>query len=78
MPQIVTSLLKRGDSELFEILFCLSADIKEVLKWRPAIGQLFPYLCTVRAGDRAAEFKQRCDGLEISGVRLRRTRSFRR
>jgi integrase len=28
------------------------------------------YLCTVRAGDRATEFKQRCDGLGISGVSL--------
>lgn len=33
-------------------------------------GPLFPYLCTVRAGDRATEFKQRCDGLGISGVSL--------
>jgi integrase len=40
------------------------------LKRRPAVGQLFPYLCTVRAGDRATEFKQRCDGLGISGVSL--------
>ena len=30
----------------------------------------FEYLCTVRAGDRATEFKQRCDGLKISGVSL--------
>ncbi|HYV28070.1 MAG TPA: hypothetical protein VFA77_11085, partial [Candidatus Eisenbacteria bacterium] len=28
------------------------------------------YLRTVRAGDRATEFRQRCDGLEISGVSL--------
>jgi hypothetical protein len=47
-----------------------SADIEAVLKRRPAVGQLFPYLCTVRAGDRATEFKQRCDGLEISGMSL--------
>jgi hypothetical protein len=31
---------------------------------------LFPYLRTVRAGDRATEFKQRCDGLNIKGVSL--------
>jgi integrase len=31
---------------------------------------LFPYLRTVRAGDRATEFRQRCDGLRISGVSL--------
>ena len=28
------------------------------------------YLRTVRAGDRATEFRQRCDGLEILGVSL--------
>jgi len=28
----------------------------------------FPYLQTVRSGDRATEFKQRCDGLGIKGV----------
>ncbi len=51
-------------------LFRFSADLGAVLKRRPATGQLFPYLCTVRAGDRATEFKQRCDGLGISGVSL--------
>jgi integrase len=34
------------------------------------VGPLFPYLRTVRANDRATEFRQRCDGLEISGVSL--------
>ena len=29
-----------------------------------------PYLRTVRAGDRATEFKQRCNGLDIKGVTL--------
>ena len=33
-------------------------------------GPLFPYLQTVRCGDRATEFKQRCDGLGIKGVSL--------
>ena len=28
------------------------------------------YLRTVRAGDRATEFKQRCEGLKINGVSL--------
>jgi integrase len=51
-------------------LFRFSADIEAILKRRPAVGPLFPYLCTVRAGDRATEFKQRCDGLGISGVSL--------
>jgi integrase len=44
--------------------------IEEVLKRRPAKGPLFPYLCTVRASDRATEFKQRCMGLSITGVTL--------
>ena len=44
--------------------------IAEVLRSLPAEGPLFPYLRTVRAGDRATEFKQRCDGLKIKGVSL--------
>ena len=36
----------------------------------PKSGPLFPYLCSVRAADRATEFKQRCVGLKISGVTL--------
>lgn len=31
---------------------------------------MFPYLCTVRASDRASEFRQRCQGLNIQGVSL--------
>ena len=41
-----------------------------ILERRPEAGALFPYLCTVRAGDRATEFKQRCAGLGIQGVTL--------
>jgi len=62
--------LKSRGSNLKPTLFRFSADIEAVLKRRPTVGQLFPYLCTVRAGDRATEFKQRCDGLGISGVSL--------
>src|SRR5476649_2742162 len=36
----------------------------------PRMGPLFPYLRTVREGDRATEFRQRCDGLGIKGVSL--------
>jgi hypothetical protein len=46
------------------------AEIKAILNWRPAVGPLFPDLRTVRAGDRATEFKHRCQGLEILGVSL--------
>jgi integrase len=42
----------------------------ELLRDLPGSGPLFPYLRTIRAGDRAAEFKQRCDGLGIKGVSL--------
>jgi integrase len=41
-----------------------------VLQTLPSEGPLFPYLRTVRAGDRATEFKQRCTGLKIKGVSL--------
>jgi len=41
-----------------------------VIERRPKTGPLFPYLCTVREADRATEFKQRCDGLGITGVTL--------
>jgi len=42
----------------------------EILRALPARGPLFPYLRSVRAGDRATEFKQRCMGLGIRGVSL--------
>ena len=45
-------------------------EVAAILKRRPQSGALFPYLRTVRPGDRATEFKQRCDGLEIKGVSL--------
>lgn len=41
-----------------------------VLRSLPHAGALFPYLATVRASDRATEFKQRCQGLGITGVTL--------
>jgi integrase len=44
--------------------------IARVLHSLPPDRPLFPYLRTVRAGDRATEFKQRCEGLKIKGVTL--------
>ncbi len=41
-----------------------------ILRLLPQNGPLFPYLRTVRAGDRATEFKQRCLGLGIKGISL--------
>jgi len=62
--------LKSRGGNLKPTLFRFSANVEIILKRRPQSGALFPYLCTVRAGDRATEFKQRCDGLGISGVSL--------
>ena len=45
-------------------------EIEAVLRRLPNAGFLFPYLQTVRSGDRATEFKQRCIGLGIKGVSL--------
>ena len=45
-------------------------DMAEILRDLPGSGPLFPYLRTVRSGDRATEFKQRCVGLKIKGVTL--------
>jgi integrase len=45
-------------------------EVAEILRTLPSKGELFPYLSSVRAGDRATEFKQRCQGLGISGISL--------
>jgi integrase len=45
-------------------------EIAEVLRRLPAEGSLFPYMQSVRCGDRATEFHQRCEGLGIKGVSL--------
>ena len=51
-------------------LIRFGAEIEAIVQRRPATGPLFPYLCTVRANDRATEFRQRCQGLNIQGVSL--------
>jgi len=48
----------------------MDTEMEEVLRDLPGSGPLFPYLRTVRSGDRATEFKQRCTGLGIKGVSL--------
>lgn len=45
-------------------------EIEAALRRLPASGPLFPYLRKVRGGDRATEFRQRCDGSGIKGVTL--------
>ena len=42
----------------------------ELLRSLPNRGPLFPYLRSVRAGDRSTEFHQRCVALGIKGVSL--------
>jgi integrase len=63
-------LKSRGGMGIKPALIRFGAEIEAILKRRPATGPLFPYLRTVRPGDRATEFKQRCQGLNISGVSL--------
>jgi len=48
----------------------LGREALNLLKDLPAEGLLFPYLATLRAGDRATEFRSRCRQLGISGVTL--------
>lgn len=45
-------------------------EVEGLLGLLPTTGPLFPYLATVRSCDRATEFKQRCEGLNIKGVTL--------
>ena len=52
------------------VIIHLGKSAIELLKDLPGEGPLFPYLSTVRSGDRATEFKQRCDSLDIKGVSL--------
>lgn len=52
------------------VIVHLGSEVLNLLKDLPSEGPLFPYLSTVRAGDRATEFKQRCQQLDIKGVTL--------
>src|SRR5271156_1248730 len=52
------------------VLVHLGADALNMFKDLPAEGPLFPYLASVRANDRATEFKSRCRQLGIVGVTL--------
>ena len=52
------------------VLVHLGPEALNLLKDLPSEGVLFPYLSRVRAGDRATEFKQRCQQLGIHGVTL--------
>lgn len=52
------------------VLLHLGPAALELFKDMPSIGPLFPYLAQVRSGDRATEFAQRCQQLNIKGVTL--------
>ena len=52
------------------VLVHLGPEALNLFKDLPAEGPLFPYLSTVRAGDRATEFGQRCRQLGITGITL--------
>ena len=52
------------------VIVRLGTEALNLLKDLPAEGFLFPYLATVRAGDRATEFRSRCRQLDIKGVTL--------
>jgi integrase len=63
-------LRSRDATKIKPPLIRFGVEVAAILKRRPQSGPLFPYLRTVRAGDRATEFKQRCAGLEITGISL--------
>ena len=48
----------------------IGGELEKLLRSLPANGNLFPYLAGVREADRATEFRQRCQGLGISGITL--------
>ncbi len=64
----VISYARKKTGEHAHVRFGL--EVEAILRRLPSEGPLFPYLRTVRAGDRATEFKQRCRGLGIEGVTL--------
>ena len=63
-------LKSRAGTEIKPALIRFGTEVATILRRRPVSGSLFPYLRTVRACDRATEFKQRCKGLGIEGITL--------
>jgi integrase len=63
-------LATRPSTRISPAIIHFGEAVAEILRRRPRSGPLFPYLRTVRAGDRATEFRQRCIGLGIQGVSL--------
>jgi integrase len=52
------------------VIVHLGKEALNLLKDLPAEGFIFPYLASVRANDRATEFRSRCRQLGIKGVTL--------
>jgi integrase len=48
----------------------LDEDVEKVLRSLPSIGALFPHFRRLKAGDRATEFRQRCNAAGVKGVTL--------
>lgn len=67
-PNRVISYQRKKTGEYALIRF--DDDVEAILRRLPAAGPLFPYLRTVRPGDRATEFMQRTRALGIKGVSL--------
>ncbi len=67
-PNRVISYQRKKTGEYALIRF--DDDVEAILRRLPAEGPLFPYLRTVRPGDRATEFMQRTRALQIQGVSL--------
>jgi integrase len=64
-----TIAYRRQKSKTAALIY-LGDEVLKILQTLPKRGPLFPYLIRVRSGDRATEFKQRCQGLGIEGVTL--------
>jgi integrase len=63
-------LKSRSGTAIKPPLIRFGSEVATILARRPQTGPLFPYLRTVRPGDRATEFRQRCAGLKIQGISL--------
>ena len=69
--QLITYFRKKTESRnLPPVQIRFGKEVADILATLPKTGPLFPMLCKVRSGDRATEFKQRCDGLGIKGISL--------
>ena len=71
LNQLFTYFRKKTESRnLPPVQIRFGKEVSDILKTLPQAGPLFPMLCKARSGDRATEFKQRCDGLGIKGISL--------